>query len=161
MAGGATLKDGDPGEAELVPGVLVHNLVVVLHALPTEGLGHDGLVGGHSTGRLAGELDASLRLPLELLPQVAGEGAARLGGQGDTVAGQLKLGLGHQTLARAGDISNFVVVVVTAETTQLVLQQVGAFQLDPLAIKEHTDLGGLENHYVVLGPWMEKIVIIS
>ena len=161
MAGGATLKDGDPGEAELVPGVLVHNLVVVLHALTTEGLRHDGHVGGDSTGRLAGELDASLRLPLELLLQVAGEGAARLGGQGDTVAGQLKLGLGHQTLARAGDISNFVVVVVTAETTQLVLQQVGAFQLDPLAIKEHTDLGGLENHYVVLGPWMEKIVIIS
>ena len=118
-------------------------------------------VGGHSTGRLAGELDASLGLPLELLPQVAGEGAARLGGQGDTVAGQLKLGLGHQALARAGDISNFVVVVVTTETTKLVLQQVRAFQLDPLAIKEHTDLGGLENHYVVLGPWMEKIVIIS
>ena len=54
--------------------------------------------------------------------------------------------------ARAGDISNFVVVVVTTEAAELVLQQVGAFQLDPLPIIEHTDLGGLENHNVVLGP---------
>ena len=52
----------------------------------------------------------------------------------------------------AGDISNFVVVVVTTEAAELVLQQVGAFQLDPLPIIEHTDLGGLENHNVVLGP---------
>jgi len=151
VAGRSTLKDGDPGEAELIPGVLVHDLMVVLPALTAVGLGEDGDVRRDTTGGLARELDASLRFPLELLLQVGGEGAARLGGQGDTVASNLKLGLGQQALAGAGDISNSVVVVVTTEAAELVLQQVGAFQLDPLAIKEHTDLGGLENHNVVLG----------
>ena len=155
MALTTALKEGDPGEAVLVPGVLVDNIVVVLQALAAaEGLRprQDGNGRRHATYGLAKELDTPLSFPLELLLQVVGKGTASLGGKGDTVAGELKLGLGEQALARAGDISNFVVVVVTTEAAELVLQQVGAFQLDPLAIKEHTDLGGLENHNVVLGP---------
>ena len=35
----AALQEGDPGEAVLIPGVLVDNVMVVLHALTTaEGL---------------------------------------------------------------------------------------------------------------------------
>ena len=155
LAGITTLNEGDPGEAVLIPGMLVDDLMVVLHALTaTEGFRpkDGGDVRRHTSCGLAKDLDTSLIFPLELLLHLAGEGTARLGGQGDTVAGELKLGFGEQALARAGDISNFVVVVVTTEAAELVLQQVGAFQLDPLAIKEHTDLGGLENHNVVLGP---------
>ena len=153
MAAGATLEEGDPGEAELVLGVLLHNLVIVLRALAAaESLGEDRDGGRHATGGLVGELDASLRLPLELLQQLAGEGTAHLGGQRDTVASELKLRLGEQALAGARDITNLVVVVVTAEAAELVLQEVGALKLDPLAVKEHTDLGRLENHNIVLGP---------
>jgi len=154
MALTAALKEGDPGEAVLVPGVLVNNLMVVLHALAAaEGPRprQDGNGGRHATCGLAKELDAPLRFPLELLLQVAGEGAASLRGKGDTVAGELKLGCGEQALAWAGDISKLVVVVVATEAAELVLQQVGALQLDPLAIKEHSNLGRLENHNIVLG----------
>ena len=39
LAGITTLNEGDPGEAVLIPGVLVDDLMVVLHALTaTEGL---------------------------------------------------------------------------------------------------------------------------
>jgi len=144
MALTAALKEGDPREAVLVPGVLVDNLVVVLHALTAaEGSRprQDGNGGRHTTCGLAKRLDAPLRFSLELLLQVAGEGAASLRGKRDTVAGKLKLRCGEQALAWAGDISKFVVVVVTAEATELVLQQVGALKLYPLAIKEHSNLG--------------------
>ena len=90
---------------------------------------------------------------------MAGKGAASLGGKGDTVAGELKLGCGEQALAWAGDISELVVVVVTTEAAELVLQQVGALKLDPLAIKEHSNLGGLENHNIVLGPTSNTVLI--
>merc|ERR1712027_142636 len=146
MALTTALKEGDPGEAVLIPGVLVDNIVVVLHALAaTEGLGPRQDTNGrrHATCELAKELDTPLRFPHELLPQVVGKG--------DTVASELKLGRGEQALARAGDISKLVVVVVTTEAAELVLQQVGALKLDLLAIKEHSNLGGLENHNIVLG----------
>jgi len=148
------LKEGDPGEAVLIPGVLVDNVMVVLHALTTaEGLGpgQDRKGRRHATCGLAIKPDTPLRFPLELLLQVAGKGAASVGGKGDTVAGKLKLGCGEQALAWARDISELVVVVVTTEAAELVLQQVGALKLDPLAIKEHSNLGGLENHNIVLG----------
>jgi len=154
LTGITTLNEGDPGEAVLIPGVLVNDLMVVLHALTaTEGfrLRESRDVGRHTTCGLAKDLDTSLSLPLELLLHLAWEGAARLGGQRDTVAGKLKLGAGEQALAWAGDITKLVVVVVSAETTELVLHQVGSLQLDPLAIKEHTDLGRLQNHNIVLG----------
>merc|ERR1719229_1641734 len=96
----------------------------------------------HATCGLAIKPDTPLRFPLELLLQVAGKGAASLGGKGDTVAGKLKLGCGEQALAWAGDISELVVVVVTTEAAELVLQQVGAFKLDPLAMKVCLSLMG-------------------
>ena len=107
---------------------------------------------GDPTGGLVGELDAPLSFPLQLSPQVSREGAALFRGQGNTVAGDLQLGLGEQALTGTGDISDLLVVVVTTEATELVLQQVGTLQLDPLSIKEHTDLGRLQNHNLVLGP---------
>merc|ERR1712117_400592 len=117
-----------------------------MHSLPLRDPDPDRMeMGRHATCGLAKELDAPLRFPLELLLKVAGEGAASLRGKGDTVAGKLKLGCGEQALAWAGDISKLVVVVVATEAAELVLQQVGALQLDPLAIKEYSDLGGLEN----------------
>ena len=138
------LKEGDPGEAVLIPGVLVDNVMVVLHALTaTEGFRprDGGDVRRHTSCGLAKDLDTSLIFPLELLLHLGGEGTARLGGKGDTVAGKLKLGAGEQTLARAGDITKLVVVIVSTEAAELVLHQVGSLELDPLAIKEHTDLG--------------------
>merc|ERR1712223_701381 len=153
VAGGAALKHGDHGEAELPPGVPLHNLVVVppaLAAVTVEGLRPHGK-SGDSTGGLVGELGAPLCFPLELGPHMSGEGAATLRGQGNTVAGDLQLGLGEQTLAGAGDIGNLLVVVVTTEATELVFQQVGTLHLEPLAIKEDIDLGRLENHNIVLG----------
>ena len=158
------LKEGDPGEAVLIPGVLVDNVMVVLHALTTaEGLGpgQDRKGRRHATCGLAIKPDTPLRFPLELLLQVAGKGAASVGGKGDTVAGKLKLGAGEQTLARAGDITKLVVVIVSTEAAELVLHQVGSLELDPLAIKEHTDLGRLENHNIVLGPVWKKWRSIS
>ena len=157
------LKEGDPGEAVLVPDVLIDNIVVVLHALAAaEGLGPRQDANGrrHATCGLAKELDTPLRFPHELLLHVVGKGAASLGGKGDTVASELKLRRGEQALARAGDISKLVVVVVTTEAAELVLQQVGALKLDPLAIKEHSNLGGLENHNIVLGPARNTLLII-
>merc|ERR1712117_654571 len=122
-----------------------------MHSLPLRDPDPDRMeMGRHATCGLAKELDAPLRFPLELLLKVAGEGAASLRRKGDTVAGKLKLGCGEQALAWAGDISKLVVVVAT-EATELVLQQVGALQLYPLAIKEYSDLGRLENHNIVLG----------
>ena len=123
--------------------MLVDDLMVVVHALTaTEGfrLRESRDVGRHTTCGLAKDLDTSLIFPLELLLHLAGEGTARLGGQGDTVAGKLKLGAGEQALARAGDITKLVVVVVSTEAAELVLHQVGSLELDPLAIKEHSDL---------------------
>merc|ERR1719412_3063550 len=63
------LKDGDPGEAVLIPGVLVDNVMVVLHALTTaEGLGpgQDRKGRRHATCGLAIKPDTPLRFPLEL-----------------------------------------------------------------------------------------------
>ena len=131
--------------------------MVELHALSrrVEGL-RLAVCGGDPTGGLVGEPDAPLSFPLQLSPQVSREGAALFRGQGDAVAGNLQLGLGEQALTGAGNISDLLVVVVTAEATELVLQQVGTLQLDPLAIKEHADLGRLENHDLVLGPGRDK-----
>jgi len=154
LAGITTFNKGDPGEAVLIPGVLVDDLMVVHHALTaTEGFRPRdcGDVRRHTTCGLAKDLDTSLIFPLELLLYLVGEGTARLGGQGDTVAGKLKLGAGEQALAWAGDITELVVVVVSTKATELVLHQVGSLELYPLAIKEHTDLGRLENDNIVLG----------
>jgi len=154
LAGITTFNKGDPGEAVLIPGVLVDDLMVVHHALTaTEGFRprDSGDVRRHTTCGLAEDLDTSLIFPLELLLYLVGEGTARLGGQGDTVAGKLKLGAGEQALAWAGDITELVVVVVSTKAAELVLHQVGSLELYPLAIKEHTDLGRLENDNIVLG----------
>jgi len=154
LAGITTFNKGDPGEAVLIPGVLVDDLMVVHHALTaTEGFRPRdcGDVRRHTTCGLAEDPDTSLIFPLELLLHLAGEGTARLGGQGDPVAGKLKLGAGEQALAWAGDITELVVVVVSTKATELVLHQVGSLELYPLAIKEHTDLGRLENDNIVLG----------
>jgi len=149
-----TFNKRNSGEAVLIPGMLVDDLMVVLHALTaTEGFRprDGGDVRRHTSCGLAKDLDTSLIFPLELLLHLGGEGTARLGGKGDTVAGKLKLGAGEQTLARAGDITKLVVVIVSTEAAELVLHQVGSLELDPLAIKEHTDLGRLKNHNIVLG----------
>ena len=139
-------EEGNLREAELV--VLAHQLVhlmAVLHAPRTtharEGLVAERGKGGNASVGKVGELDAHLSFLLELSHQVARQGAALLRGQGDTVAGHLELGAGEQALARARNITNHLVVAVTAEATELVLQQVGALHLDPLSIKEHIDLG--------------------
>ena len=159
-----TFNKRNSGEAVLIPGMLVDDLMVVLHALTaTEGFRprDGGDVRRHTSCGLAKDLDTSLIFPLELLLHLGGEGTARLGGQGDTVAGKLKLGAGEQTLARVGDITKLVVVIVSTEAAELVLHQVGSLELDPLAIKEHTDLGRLKNHNIVLGPVWKKWRSIS